>query len=162
MTTTHTGELSPAKTSFRDWRRGRPFWAGVLTLLAGLIVLFPPFASLKFGDIVVSLNTFTGISAMVIGVVLIACAFSFWSSPHFRVATGVVALLLSLVAVVTANLGSFMIGTMLGIVGAALGIAWSPKPKRKSQHHASSSDAQDEAGAAARPRSGARVRGGVE
>lgn len=124
------GTVRSGWRAFRRWRRGRPFWAGVFTLLAALILLYPPYASLKFGDIVISLHTVGGISALVIGVVLIACAASFWLRPEFRLAAGIVTLLLSIVAIVTANFGSFLIGTTLGVIGAALAIAWSPKPKR--------------------------------
>lgn len=127
------GPVRSAVALFRQWRRSRPFWAGMFTLLAGLIVLFPPFASLKFGDVVVSLNTLGGVSALVIGVVLLTCAASFWTRPQFRKPAGIVTLLLSLVAIVTANLGSMLIGTLLGIIGAALGFAWTPqqRPRRR-------------------------------
>lgn len=119
-------------SGFRQWRRGRPFWAGAFTLASGLFILFPPYASLKFGDIVVSLNTLTGLSAMVIGVLLVCCGLSFWTRREFRIPAGVVTLLLSVAAIVTANLGSFLIGTLLGVVGAALGIAWTPKARQRS------------------------------
>jgi uncharacterized membrane protein HdeD (DUF308 family) len=119
------------RAKFRQWRRSRPFWAGFCTLAAGLLILFPPYASLKFGDIVVSLNTLTGISAMVIGVLLVCCGLSFWTRQEFRIPAGVVALLLSVAAIVTANLGSFLLGTLLGVVGAALGIAWTPKARER-------------------------------
>ncbi len=122
------GTVRSGYRAFRRWRRTRPFWAGVFTLLAALVLLYPPYASLRFGDVVISLHTVGGISALVIGVVLIACAVSFWLRPEFRLAAGIVTLLLSVVAIVTANFGSFLIGTTLGLVGAALGIAWAPGP----------------------------------
>ncbi|RRO15644.1 hypothetical protein EIL87_16650 [Saccharopolyspora rhizosphaerae] len=125
---------------FRRWRRSRPFWAGLFTLAAGLLILFPPYASLKFGDIVVSLNTFTGVSAVVIGVVLLCCGLSFWTRQEFRLPAGIIALLLSVAAIVTANLGSFLLGTLLGIVGAALGIAWTPKARESSAAEESTED----------------------
>ncbi len=111
---------------FRDWRRLRPFWAGVFTLGAGLIILFPPYASLRFGDIEVSLNTLGGMSSLLIGVVMLTCASMLWTRPQSRVAAGVVTLLFALAAIVAANLGVFLIGTMLGIIGAGLALAWRP------------------------------------
>lgn len=134
------------RAKFRQWRCSRPFWAGFCTLGAGLLILFPPYASLKFGDIVVSLNTLTGISAMVIGVLLVCCGLSFWTRQEFRVPAGVVALLLSVAAIVTANLGSFLLGTLLGVVGAALGIAWTPKARQRAA--AEESDVSAPAGVA--------------
>lgn len=111
---------------FRDWRRRRPFWAGVFTLAAGLIILFPPYASLRFGDIEVSLNTLGGMSSLLIGVVMLTCASMLWTRPQLRVAAGVVTLLFALAAIVAANLGVFLIGTLLGIIGAGLAVAWAP------------------------------------
>lgn len=123
--------LHDALSSFRAWRRSRPFWAGLLTLAAALILLFPPYASLKFGDIVVSMNTIGGVSSLIIGIVMIICAASFWIAPHVRIAAGIVTLVLALISVVTSNLGTFLLGTLLGIVGGALALAWTPRPKRR-------------------------------
>lgn len=142
----NSGSLRTARLAFREWRRSRPFWAGIFALASGLLVLFPPFASLKFGDVVVTLNTFSGITALVIGVVIIACGVSFWTRPPFRFVAGIVTLLLSLAAIVTANLGTFLIGTLLGILGAALGIAWSPKQKRSRRSRRRDGDAEGTAG----------------
>ena len=126
MARTSTGTFA----TFRTWRRGRPFWAGVCTLAAGLAVLFPPFASLRLGDAVITLNTLGGISATVIGAVLLICGTCFWTRPQFRTAAGIVTLVLALAAIPAANLGSLMIATVLGLFGSALGIAWSPSPKK--------------------------------
>lgn len=97
--------IRTAWASFRQWRRSRPFWAGIFTLLSALALLYPPFASLKFGDVVITLKTLGGISALVIGVIMIVCAVSFWVRPEFRKAAGIVTLLLAVMAVATVNLG---------------------------------------------------------
>lgn len=122
-------EWTTPRARFRQWRRGRAFWAGVFSLVSGLLILFPPFASLKLGDAVITLNTLSGVSALIVGAVLVMCGVSFWARPQYRMPAGVVALLVSLVAIVTANLGSLLIGTLCGVIGAALGIAWSPEGK---------------------------------
>jgi hypothetical protein len=114
-------------------------WAGACTIASGLVVLFPPYASLKFGDVVVSLNTLGGMSALLIGTVLLICGVSFWARPQFRTAAGIITLILALSALITTNLGSFLIGTMLGIVGAAFGLAWSPSATPSG--HAAGADA---------------------
>lgn len=126
-----TNALKTAWRSFRDWRRARPFGGGACTLFAGIAVLFPPFASFKLGDAVITLNTLGGISASVIGVVLVICGLAMWIRPQFRLAAGIIALLVSLAAIPAANLGSFLIATLFGVIGAALGISWSPKSRQQ-------------------------------
>lgn len=116
-----------AWSGFGRWRRTRPFWAGVFTLIAALVLLYPPYSSLRFGDIMISVRTMGGVSALVIGAVMIACAGTFWFRPAGRFAAGIVTLILSVVAMATVNLGSFLLGTLLGLIGAALAIGWSPK-----------------------------------
>lgn len=120
---------------FREFRRGRPFWAGAFTLLSGLIILFPPYATLRFGDVVVSMNTIGGMSSLLIGVIMMICALTLWTRPEFRRAAGVVTMLLALCAIVAANLGVFLIGTTLGLIGSGLALAWSPRPKATRHAH---------------------------
>ncbi len=139
---------------FRDWRRTRPFWAGLFTLIAALLLLYPPYASLKFGDLEVSLRTTAGITALVIGMVLIACGISFWLRPELRLPAGIVTLVLSVVAVVTVNLGSLLIGTTMGLIGAALAIAWSPNRRSGKRDSAGSADGSGESSGAAPARDG--------
>lgn len=135
--------IRTAWASFRQWRRSRPFWAGIFTLLSALALLYPPFASLKFGDVVITLKTLGGISALVIGVIMIVCAVSFWVRPEFRKAAGIVTLLLAVVAVATVNLGSLLIGTLLGVIGAALGLSWAPVPQRGQAQQDDTRDRQE-------------------
>jgi hypothetical protein len=117
--------------AFRAWRRGRPFWAGLFVLAAGLIILAPPYATLHLGDLVISIKTLGGVSALLIGTLLLICAGAMWFRPGVRFPAGVVAVLLSLIALVTTNLGGFLVGTLLGLVGGALAVAWTDRPRVK-------------------------------
>lgn len=110
---------------FRRWRRTRPFWAGIFLIAAGLVILAPPFAALHLGDLVISLSTLGGASALVIGVMLIVIGISLWIRPQFRLPAAVAAALLALVSLPAANLGGLLIGMLLGLIGAALAISWS-------------------------------------
>lgn len=123
--------LSSAWLSFGQWRRGRPFWAGVFLTLAGLVIIFPPFATLKVGELAISITTIGGMSGLLIGVLLVVCAATMWVRPQFRLAAGIAALLLSLVALVTTNLGGFLAGTLLGLLGSALAISWTKQTRRR-------------------------------
>ncbi|MDX8145630.1 DUF6114 domain-containing protein [Lentzea sp. BCCO 10_0061] len=115
---------------FTAWRRGRPFWAGLFVAVGALLILFPPFAGLKFGDLMISIQTLGGVSALLIGTLLGICAAALWLQPRFRLAAGIVTVLLSLVAIVVTNFGGFIIGTISSLLGGALAVAWTDEPKK--------------------------------
>ena len=118
---------------FTAWRRGRPFWAGLFVAVGALLILFPPFAGLKFGDLMISIQTLGGVSALLIGTLLGICAAALWLQPRFRLAAGIVTVLLSLVAIVVTNFGGFIIGTISSLLGGALAIAWTDEPKKPNE-----------------------------
>lgn len=120
---------SVAWRRFTRWRRGRPFTAGAFTLAAGVAIAVPPYATFRMGDVLVSIRTIGGVSALLIGTLLLACGASLWLRPQFRVVAGVTGLLLSLIALSTSNLGGFLVGTLLGVTGAALALAWTDRPR---------------------------------
>ena len=115
--------------AFTAWRRGRPLWAGLFVAGGALIIMFPPFFGVKLGDIVISIQTLGGVSALMIGSLLAICAVSLWVAPKFRLAAGIVTVLLSLVALVVTNMGGFLFGTILSLLGGALAVAWTNEPK---------------------------------
>jgi len=115
---------------FARWRRSRPFAAGLFTLFSAIVVAVPPYASFRIGDAIVSISTVAGVSAVVIGTLLGVCGLSLWLRPQYRVAAAVMTLVLSLVALSATNLGGFLIGTLLGLIGAALAFAWTQRPSR--------------------------------
>ncbi|MEV4729771.1 DUF6114 domain-containing protein [Saccharopolyspora sp. NPDC049426] len=116
---------------FREWRYTRPFWAGVLTELAGIAIMTPPYGTLRFGDAVVALKTLGGVSATVLGVVLVMCGLAHWLRPATRIPVSVLVMVVSLLALVAANLGGFLIGTLLGVAGGALGLSWQPAARQE-------------------------------
>jgi hypothetical protein len=119
-----------------NWRRHRPFGAGVLLAASGVVILLPPYASFRLGDLVISVNTLGGISALVLGGLLVLCAAVVWVRPQRRLVAGLVGMLAALIALVTANFGGFFLGTLLGLVGGALAVAWteSPRPAHRARH----------------------------
>ncbi|MFD5825140.1 DUF6114 domain-containing protein [Lentzea sp. NPDC060358] len=121
---------------FTAWRRGRPFWAGLFVCAGAILILFPPFSSLKFGDAVFAMSTFGGVSALLIGALMLTCGLSLWYQPRFRLAAGIVTVLLSLVAFVVTNFGGFILGTVCSLLGGALAVAWTDEPKKpkKAKH----------------------------
>jgi len=117
--------------AFNRWRRSRPFWAGLFLLLSGLILIFPPFASLKLGAMALSLQTIGGLSGALIGTLQVVCALTLWIRPQFRLAAAIAALIMALAALVTTNLGGFLAGTFLGLIGSALALSWTPKARKR-------------------------------
>ncbi|WP_017626289.1 DUF6114 domain-containing protein [Nocardiopsis chromatogenes] len=125
--------------AFRDWRRTRPFWGGLLVLIAGVEMMVAPAAQ----SLVLPLNLviyagIAGISVYLIGILLMALGVLAWVQPQQRLFYGVVCSLLSVASFVTANFGGFVIGMLLGIVGGAMVFSWTPSrpPRRRAAHRA--------------------------
>ncbi|MFG2223459.1 DUF6114 domain-containing protein [Streptomyces sp. NPDC048644] len=114
------------RISFREWRGHRPFWGGFLTLLAGIPIMYIPYANLTIGSLTVRLATTAGAGSLIIGVLLVVLGLTMWFQPASRVFAGVAAILLSLVSLVVSNFGAFLIGFLLGLIGGALAVSWAP------------------------------------
>jgi hypothetical protein len=122
--------LGRAWRGFRAWRRSRPFWAGVLLIIAGAELLLIP---LPIHDMGVILHIGVGgVSGILIGAVLILIGLLLWFHPAQHIFYSIVAVLLALAALIASNLGGFLLGTLLGIIGGSLGFAWMPgRPERR-------------------------------
>ncbi|MBD0744229.1 hypothetical protein BG418_21985 [Streptomyces sp. CBMA152] len=114
--------LPDARRLARRWRRTRPFWAGLLLILGGAELLLVPLSPLT---ILVSLGL-GGIAAIGIGLALVVAGLFLWFLPHTRHYVSINALLLSVLSFVATNLGGFLVGMGLGIIGSAMGFAWTP------------------------------------
>ena len=114
-----------ARLAFRRWRRGRPFWGGLLITLAGAEILVTVKAPLP----VVLHVGMLGLAAYLVPIVILLCGLLLWFSPDQRMFYSILSVLLSLLSWVTSNLGGFFIGLLLGLIGGSLAFAWSPKRK---------------------------------
>ncbi|MER5889817.1 DUF6114 domain-containing protein [Streptomyces sp. NPDC001941] len=114
--------LPEQRRRLRDWRRRRPFWAGVLLVLGGTELLLVPLSPLT---VLVSLGL-GGIAAIGIGLALVAAGLFLWFAPHARHYVSVNALILSVLSFAATNLGGFLVGMGLGIAGSAMGFGWTP------------------------------------
>jgi hypothetical protein len=115
-----SGAAVRAWRGWRRWRRSRPFWAGLLLLIAGAELLLIPLPLNSLG-LIVHVG-FGGIAGILIGSVLIVCALLLWFSPAQRTFYSIVAVLLSIAALIASNLGGFFLGTLLGVIGGSLGV----------------------------------------
>ncbi len=113
---------------FRHWRRQRPFGAGLLLVASGLELFLS--ANMDLNGIEVHLGP-QGFLSYLLPVLLLVCGVLSWFSPAQRQFYGIIALLTALYTFVGLNLGGFILGMLLGIIGGALVIAWGPpRPPR--------------------------------
>ncbi|MEU3019634.1 DUF6114 domain-containing protein [Nocardiopsis sp. NPDC007018] len=127
--------LTPIRSGwswFRGWRRTRPFWGGLLLVVAGVELLVAPAAqSLVLPIDLVIYAGIAGVYGPLIAFLLISLGALSWFQPAQHVFFGLVGLMLALVSFPTSNFGGFVIGMLLGIVGGALVFAWSPEARRR-------------------------------
>lgn len=121
----------PRKAGFNHWRRTRPFIAGLLMILGGIVILMPAYLSFEVSNIVIQVSTISGVSTFIIGALLIACGLMTWFGGGSRILTGVTAIILGIVALPTSNFGGFVLGTLLALLGGALALAWSDFSKQE-------------------------------
>lgn len=114
---------------FRAWRRTRPFWGGLLLLLAGLeLVLIPLSGILLHGAIkLVIYIGIGGVFGVLIGILLITCGLLLWFTPAHRTFYAVAGVVLAMLSFITSNLGGFFLGMLLGITGGSLAFGWTPR-----------------------------------
>ncbi|WP_327702599.1 DUF6114 domain-containing protein [Streptomyces decoyicus] len=108
--------------TWRRWRTGRPFWGGLAAVLAGAEICAIPLAPLK----IMLQQGIAGIPSVLMGLVMIVMGLSAWFAPHYRGLAGVLTVLCAAAALVMSNLGGFLIGTVIGILGGSMIFAWQP------------------------------------
>jgi hypothetical protein len=113
---------------WRAWRRSRPFWGGLLLLVAGVeLVLLPLSGVLVHGGLkLVIYIGIGGVFGVLIGALLIAAGTALLVNPVHRSFYGIAGIVLGIASFPASNLGGFFIGMLLAIIGGALGYAWSP------------------------------------
>ncbi|GGX59816.1 DUF6114 domain-containing protein [Streptomyces fructofermentans] len=115
-------------SAFRNWRAARPFWGGLLLALGGAEILFTEQASLK----VVMHIGMQGLAGYLLPAVMLICGLLVLFNPAQRLFYSVCGVLASLGTWLTSNLGGFLVGLLLGVVGSCLAFGWLPdqEPRR--------------------------------
>ncbi|MEV7186759.1 DUF6114 domain-containing protein [Kitasatospora sp. NPDC093102] len=106
----------------RDWRGKRPFWGGLLVTLGGAEILF----TLKAPLPVILHIGMQGLAGYLVPAVMVLCGLLILFNPAQRLFYSILAVLASLASWVTSNLGGFLVGMLLGVVGACLTFGWLP------------------------------------
>lgn len=115
--------------AFKVWRRSRPFWAGLWTLLAAFELWSIPFLQplLVQHKLNIKMAGIAGVSTMAITPALIMMAAAMWFAPGYRVFAGVFTLVCALLSMVVSNFGGFLLGMLLGVFGGGLAFSWTPR-----------------------------------
>jgi len=109
------------RSAFWQWRHARPFWGGLLVTLAGTEILLTVQAPLP---VVVHVGM-QGLAGFLVPMVLLLCGILLLFNPSQRLFYSLIAAGLSLGSWITSNLGGFIVGLLLGLIGSALAFAWS-------------------------------------
>jgi Family of unknown function (DUF6114) len=108
---------------WRHWRRSRPFWGGLLITLGGAEILTSERAPLR----VVLHFGVGGLAGLLVPVIMVICGLLLLFNPQQRLFYSILAVLMSLASWATSNLGGFLVGMILGLVGGSLAFAWTPR-----------------------------------
>lgn len=120
------GVLDEGRTWFRLFRRTRPFWGGVWTIVAGLWII----RAMRFSIGIALTSDWPYLAGFLIGAALVLFGIVVWFAPLYRSLLGILCLLLSLLAFPAANLGGYLIGSVVGIFGASMMWSWGEKRPR--------------------------------
>ncbi len=137
----HSG-LGAARRWFRAFRRTRPFWGGLWCVLAGLWIM----RAMNFGFGLAVTGGWNFAAGYILGGGLALFGLVAWFAPHYRTLVGVLAFLFALAAFVSANLGGYLIGTVLGVIGGSMIWAWGekkPKGARRARGQRGGADGDD-------------------
>ncbi|MET8624957.1 DUF6114 domain-containing protein [Kitasatospora sp. NPDC004669] len=118
---------------FREFRRTRPFWGGLLAMIAGVPILYFPYAHLSFGGLTIAMSTTAGAGSLIIGVLMIILGVTAWFQPAVRVFGGIATILLTLVSIPVSNLAGFGTALLPGLIGGGLMVSWAPLPEPKAE-----------------------------
>ncbi|WP_030235894.1 DUF6114 domain-containing protein [Streptomyces sp. NRRL S-350] len=118
---------------FRAFRRTRPFWGGLLAMIAGVPILYFPYAHLALGAVTIAMSTTAGAGSLIIGVLMILLGLTGWFQPPVRVFAGIATILLTLVSIPVSNLAGFGLALLPGLIGGGLLVSWAPLPEPKAE-----------------------------
>ncbi|MFF4148797.1 DUF6114 domain-containing protein [Streptomyces sp. NPDC001651] len=114
--------LAGKRAAFRRWRHGRPFWGGLLLAFGGAWILLTMKASLK----VVLHIGMQGLAGYLLPVLMVLLGLLTLFNPAQRLFYSITGVLVSLGTWLTSNLGGFLVGLLLGVVGSCLVFGWLP------------------------------------
>lgn len=135
--------LADWRRDFRPWREQRPFVGGVLVALAGLEMLFlrGPIGLDQLGVNVVLKFGVEGAQATILPITLVLLGVLSIAQPVHRIFYGVIALAISVYSIAGVNLGGWVVGFLLGVIGGVVVVSWGP-PTETAEPEGAKDDAQ--------------------
>jgi hypothetical protein len=127
-----TPPVMRTRSGFSQWRHSRPFWGGLLVTLAGAEIL----ATVKAPLPVILHVGMQGVAGYLVPLVLMMCGLLLIFNPAQRLFYSIVAAALTAASWLTSNVGGFVLGILLGLIGSALAFAWSPDKQSASKRWA--------------------------
>jgi hypothetical protein len=122
-----THAVSNARAWFREWRRTRPFWGGLWTIAAGAWIIH----SMSFAIGLVLRSGWSYQAGYVMGGGLVLFGLVAWLAPYYKGLAGIIGFVLALGAFPVANLGGYLIGSLVGVLGASMVLSWGEKKPRR-------------------------------
>jgi hypothetical protein len=118
----------PRLARWRAWRRSRPFWGGLLLILAGLELFAIPLSGVLIHG-AVKLVIYIGIGGVfgvLIGALLILAGLMTWFNATHKTFYSIAGIVLGIVSFPASNLGGLFLGMLFAIIGGAIAFAWTP------------------------------------
>ncbi|MFJ3845074.1 DUF6114 domain-containing protein [Streptomyces albidoflavus] len=131
--------LRQGRVWFRAFRRTRPFWGGVWLVAGGWTVLKFSLAPMQ---LVVSTG-FDGIAGYLLGGGMILSGLVPLAAPQQRYTFGIIGAVLAVVSLVASNLGGFLLGMALGVLGGSMMVGWGPKRPARAERHSAAGSGPD-------------------
>lgn len=155
-----TADRTSRRKAFREWRRSRPFWGGLLLVAAGIELLSLPLLDVFMKGAVglVMHMGIGGISGVLIGAMLTACGLLLWFDPAHKTFYAVIGVLGGIVSFPATNFGGFMLGMLLAIIGGSLAFGWT----RRSVPSATSAGAESGTSSDSRHRHAGEAEAGAD
>jgi hypothetical protein len=117
-----------SRARWRAWRRSRPFWGGLLLVLAGFELFAIPLSGVLIHG-AIKLVIYIGIGGVfgvLIGALLIVSGLVTWLNPAHKTFYSIAGIVLGIVSFPASNLGGLFLGMLLAIAGGSIAFAWTP------------------------------------
>lgn len=105
-------------------RSTRPLIGGALLVLAGAEIIWTDGRGVALAP-----QSTSAATPVLLGAVLVVFGLLAWVTPYYAPMIGLLAQAVAVLALLAANLGGFVIGSLLGVVGGALVFAWRTDPQ---------------------------------